>query len=762
VTTVVGSTDANASAPLGEPPIRFRENFHPLAVFSPAVRTDESGRAEVKVKLPDNLTRYRVMAVAVAGAKQFGLGESSITARLPLMVRLSAPRFMNLGDQVELPIVLQNQTEEALPVDVAVRASNAGLSGSYASEAEGKVAAHATTPAPSAGRRVIVPGNDRVELRIPVHTASVGTARFQVGAVSGRWADAAEVSLPVWTPATTESFATYGELDRGTITQPVKAPAEVFRDYGGLDIETSSTQLQQLTDAFLYLQSYPYECAEQLASRILSVAALRDVLTAFKIKGLPAPDEIEAAVVRDLKKLEGMQNLDGGFGFWRRGEQTWPFLGIHVAHALARAKQKKFDVPTGLFEQSRAYLRSIEFRIPAHYGTDARRALIIYALYVRAQMGDTDIDAADKLISELRLENLSAESLGWLLSLLSGHPASQDRVLEIRRILASRAVETAATAHFVSSYKDDDYLLLNSSRRADGVVLEALIADQPKSDLIPKLVRGLLDHRSQGRWANTQENVFILLALDKYFNTYEKTTPDFVAQIWLGNDYAGSQQFQGRSVDRQRLSVPMSHLLEKDGLQNLVVRKQGEGRLFYRLAMNYAPLDLDLKSADYGFAVERSYEAVDRAEDVQRDSDGTWRIRAGARVRVRVRMANTSRRYHVALVDYLPGGFESLNPELASTESIPEDKQQQAAENYLRDSHGFTWWLWRRVWFDHQNLRDERSEAFTALLWEGVYQYSYVARATTPGVFVAPPARAEEMYHPETFGRSGTDRVRID
>jgi uncharacterized protein YfaS (alpha-2-macroglobulin family) len=59
-------------------------------------------------------------------------------------------------------------------------------------------------------------------------------------------------------------------------------------------------------------------------------------------------------------------------------------------------------------------------------------------------------------------------------------------------------------------------------------------------------------------------------------------------------------------------------------------------------------------------------------------------------------------------------------------------------------------------------MRDERVEAFTSLLWEGVYGYSYVARATTPGTFVVPPTKAEEMYAPETFGRSGTDLVIVE
>jgi hypothetical protein len=39
-------------------------------------------------------------------------------------------------------------------------------------------------------------------------------------------------------------------------------------------------------------------------------------------------------------------------------------------------------------------------------------------------------------------------------------------------------------------------------------------------------------------------------------------------------------------------------------------------------------------------------------------------------------------------------------------------------------------------------------------LWPGTYSVSYLARATTPGTFVRPPAHAEEMYNPAVYGRS--------
>ncbi|HEY0173740.1 MAG TPA: alpha-2-macroglobulin family protein [Pyrinomonadaceae bacterium] len=716
--------------------IRMRENFNALAVFAPSVPTDARGRAEVKVKVSDNLTRYRVMAVSVAGGKQFGSGESAITARQPVMARPSAPRFLNFGDRFELPVVVQNQTDSPAVVDVAVRAINAEFT-------DGQ------------GRRVTVPAGDRVEVRFPTSASSAGTARFQVGAASGRFADAAQIELPVYTPATTEAFATYGEIDRGgAVVQPVKAPPDVFKQFGGLEVQTSSTQLQALTDAVLYLVAYPYECSEQLSSRVLAVAALRDVLTAFKAKDLPSPEAMQRAVARDIKRLEGLQNGDGGFAFWRRGDPSWPYVSIHVAHALARAKEKGYDVPPSMLEKSKSYLRAIESHIPRRYGRDARNTLVAYALHTRARMGDHDAERARRLIATEGLEKLQLEAIGWLLPVLSGDRSSAAEVAAVRRLLSNRAEETAGTAHFTTSYADDDYLLLRSDRRADGVILEALILDQPENDLIPKVARGLLAHRKKGHWGNTQENAFVLLALDRYFRTYEKATPDFVARAWLGDAYAGEQQFRGRSTDRQQFDVPMRYIVEKGGgEQNLVLQKEGAGRLYYRVGMSYAPSNLKLPAADYGFAVERVYEAVDDPADVRRDADGTWRVKAGAKVRVKLTLVAPARRYHVALVDPLPAGLEALNPALAVTGSIPEESREEGP--------GFGRWWWR-PWFEHQNLRDDRAEAFTSLMWEGVYTYTYVARATTPGAFVVPPAKAEEMYAPETFGRGASDRLVVE
>ena len=737
--------EANTAGSNGQS-IRVRLNYDPLALFAPEVRTDENGHASVPVTLPDNLTRYRVMVVAVAAGRFFGAGESSLTARLPLMVRPSAPRFLNFGDSFELPVVLQNQTDEAMETHAIVRATNAEVM--TGTGWEGAV-----------GYAVTIPANDRVEIRFPTTTVSAGTARFQFGAIDANQpaiADAAEINLPVFTPATTEAFAVYGEIDdSGAVLQPLRPPTDAVSNYGGLEVTLSSTAMQALTDAFIYLVRYPYDCSEQIASRILAVAALRDVLAAFDAEGLPAPDEIESTMERDLQTLEALQDYGGGFPIWRRGGDIWPYHSVHVAHALARARLKGYAVSEDMLSRSLDYLRNIEQQFPSWYGDDARRGLSSYALYVRKLLNDDDPSKARALVRDEGLESLSLESVGWLLFVLTDDAASQATVVEMRRFLNNRVTETAGAATVASGYSDGDYLLLHSSRRADAVLLEALVVDQPDSDLITKLVRGLLGHRTAGRWGNTQENVWVLLAMDRYFSRFESQTPDFVARIWLGEQYAAGQAFQGRSAENVNLDLPMQFIQESatnaDGDLSLILQKEGPGRLYYRLGLRYAPTDLTLDPADHGFTVERIYESVDDPGDVSRDEDGVWHIRAGARVRVKLTMAAPSRRVHVALVDPLPAGLEILNPELAVTADLPLDPISSQGKR-----------RWLGSWYQHQNLRDERAEAFTSYLWAGVYEYSYMARATTPGAFVAPPAKAEEMYAPETFGRTGTDWIVVE
>ena len=397
-----------------------------------------------------------------------------------------------------------------------------------------------------------------------------------------------------------------------------------------------------------------------------------------------------------------------------------------------------------------------------------------YALYVRYLQGDADPVRARRLFAEANLPvegvsgglsnpgpgrraapltepGLSLEALGWLLPVLKAGGADTE-VQAVLQHLRNRVEETASGVQFTTAYAEGEYLVLHTSRRTDAVILDALIQVDPTSDLVPKLVTSLLDQRSGGRWNSTQENVFVLLALERYFRTFEMDEPNLVARAWVGAAFGGEHRFKGRSTDSAHLRVPMSTLVATPGRQSVAMTREGTGRLYYRVGLTYAPQELKLAAVDNGFTVERRYEALDDANDVHQAEDGVWHVRAGSRVRVKITLVAPARRYHVALVDPMPAGFEALNPELAVTGTIPAEAEARLGP----------WWWWLSPWYEHQELGDDRAEAFTSMLWAGVHTFSYVARATTPGTFVVPPARAEEMYHPETFGRGDTEWVAVE
>ena len=256
-------------------------------------------------------------------------------------------------------------------------------------------------------------------------------------------------------------------------------------------------------------------------------------------------------------------------------------------------------------------------------------------------------------------------------------------------------------------------------------------------------MRGLMDRRIKGRWRNTQENLFVLTAGLDYFKAYEAVEPDFTARMWLGAHFVGSAVYQGHSTRVEALEVPVARVGSET--QRVSIAKEGAGRLYYRVGVTYAKADLRQPAIDRGFTVSRAYEAIEEG-DVTRDPNGDWRVRAGALVRVRVTMKVPGQRYYVALVDPLPAGFEAQNPELATTAQAPVDEGQNGS---------------RRYWVVHDNLRDERVEAYGNALRGGRYEYTYIARATTPGTFIAGGTLVEEMYHPETYGRGATELVHI-
>ena len=705
------------------------QDSSPPILFAPELRTNARGKAQVTVTAPDRVARYRVLAVAAAGERQFGIGEANLTVRRGLTMRLAAPRFVNLGDRFDLAATVSNEIGGTAGVQVAARADNAELT---AHDGESV-----------AGYRVNLSPEERVEIRFPAAPGTAGNAcfRFRAAVVSGSpgTTDAvATVELPVLPPAITETLAVCGEIDSGgAVRWPVRWPRSALPGHGGLAVSLSATALTTLTDAFLHVWRRPRVCSEQIASRILAAAALHDVLPAFATDEFPAPHVIDATMQQDLKALQILQHHEGGFPIWERNGEMWPYHSVHAAHALARAHRSACPVPDVMIERSLNYLRNIENDIDRQrYSLPTLRPLKAYALYVRTLLDDPDTAAAAWLV-DAGLEHLTAESVGWLLFVLAADPAREQSVGKVLDFLGN----PVGAAHVTSEY---EHLLLHSEARTDAVLLETLVAVQPDNGMIARLADSLLARRVEGRWDTTQENVWALLALRRYFDTLESVPPDFEARVWLGEGYVGGHEFRALSPEPARIVVPLANL--QAGSANvhreapLTVQQEGEGRLYYRLCLHYASSVTGLARMDRGFAVMRSYGAVDDPADARRDRDGIWRVKAGSRILVKLTLTAPARRTHVVLIDPLPAGLEPLGP-------APVDLGEPPAR----------WW--EPPWYEHHELSDTRAEAFTSLLPGGVYEFRYLARAATVGTFTASPARVEALYSPNIFGRTAIDRV---
>ncbi|HSP77032.1 MAG TPA: alpha-2-macroglobulin family protein, partial [Myxococcaceae bacterium] len=99
----------------------FPETF----LFEPLVVTDEAGEATVPVKVPDRLTRWRVLALghSRSGAQAGVVTEFSGT--LPTYVDPVLPPFLRAGDAVRLPVQVVNTTEAPVTRALKVEAEGA-------------------------------------------------------------------------------------------------------------------------------------------------------------------------------------------------------------------------------------------------------------------------------------------------------------------------------------------------------------------------------------------------------------------------------------------------------------------------------------------------------------------------------------------------------------------------------------------------------------------------------------------------------------
>ncbi|HIE06185.1 MAG TPA: hypothetical protein EYP58_05235, partial [bacterium (Candidatus Stahlbacteria)] len=92
--------------------VSYRQKFIATVFYKGNLKTDKDGNGRVKFQLPDNLTKFRIMAVAQTKRSQFGSGDSTFVVNLPFILTASIPRFSRVGDRFKAGVVLHNRTDK--------------------------------------------------------------------------------------------------------------------------------------------------------------------------------------------------------------------------------------------------------------------------------------------------------------------------------------------------------------------------------------------------------------------------------------------------------------------------------------------------------------------------------------------------------------------------------------------------------------------------------------------------------------------------
>ena len=103
---------------------RLREYFPETLVWQPSLETDKQGRAQLKFKLADNITTWKLAVVGSTVDGQIGFAEKEFLAFQPFFAEHDPPRVLTEGDEIALPVVLRNYLKEPQSMNVEMKPGN--------------------------------------------------------------------------------------------------------------------------------------------------------------------------------------------------------------------------------------------------------------------------------------------------------------------------------------------------------------------------------------------------------------------------------------------------------------------------------------------------------------------------------------------------------------------------------------------------------------------------------------------------------------
>ena len=717
---------------------RERQTFRNTAYWSAQVVTNDDGTAGVDVKLPDNLTTWRMQVRAVSGDTLVGEGTNELVATKPLLLRPAFPRFLRTGDAVDLRVLVRNATATDSEVRVALQATGVQVRGDLA-------------------RSVSVAAGASVIVSWPATATTEGTASLAVSATgTGGLGDSVTQQLPVLLDVTPETMSTGGIVTNEGALESVYLPPFANTSRGSLRVQVRSALAGSMADELPELVSRPLEGAERVASRLIASLGVR---RAERSAGI-GPTTSAGRITSDLAGLVGRQRPDGSWA-WCDDPQCLsdPNVTGWALIALGEARRDGLTVDDGVVSRATAYVaqvldRTTDVAAPAD---PSPKALLLAALAAAGER--TTVATRARALFEQQRARLSSWGRAALILALTDAGVAADDV-ELRALLDDLAAATIATAN--GNHWEDPPVrgtfLTNTGATALGVL--ALVRVAPAHALLAQTVRWLVVAHGAEGWRTSTERALGVLALTSYAVATGELAGDYGYAVLLdGTKLLTGTVSKGSAPATGSGQVPLSALTPGRPSGLAVTRDYGRpGRLYYTVDLRYTTPAATVEAVNRGFAVSHEYTTV---EDPSRPIASA---KSGDTVRVKLTVLVPADRSYVTIEDLLPAGLEPVDARLRTVDPALKAKlEADRASAAQRQAGGYAapWYRWYYSPWQQVDLRDDRAVLSADRVPKGVYEYVYYARATTPGDFFVAPAHAEEAYFPEVFGRSDSSRFTV-
>jgi hypothetical protein len=701
-----------------------RKEFKTVPYYAATLVVPPSGKLVVPVQLSDDLTTFKVRAVAVSGATRFGWVGSAIKVRLPVLVQPQLPRFVRAGDRF-WPGAVARVVEGppgAASVDIQ-------LSGPI----EGKARAQ---------EKVDLKANGAQSVLTPITVKSSATSkdaavtvRVDVTRLSDKAGDAFEVKLPVRPDRPVERFAYFTTLAPGTAKlRDFPEPARPGTASQSV-VLTNQPGLLELAASLEYLSAYPHGCLEQRLSQVFPDLALGSLLKKLELDTRFTPT-LQSNVRRLLEELAQNQDDQGFFSYWPGNPGDIALTGQAVEFITLA---KKIGLPTDEKVRARAIeaLKRVLRNDFTGLWSDWRYNQQTIALRALARAGELDENYLVELFN--RRKGMDAVSLADLTSTMAERPNTFASNLNALKSELWDAVvfKLVNGKQIFSGIRGDRAswagLYLGSSAATTAAVWEALLRVDPSNPKHELVRDALLSQAQAGNgFGTTQANRRAIAALG----------------VWLDRATVSQQRttISGGGLDVTLDDQKKAARRSVDADQPLSLTVTG-APVSARVQVKYLPQTPgdQVAPAKAGLLVSRNLTWLhpDGSAPTHRDdaAGSTFTVPLGEVLEVHAQLINEEPRQHVALVVPLAAGLEPLNPALANAGSDAQPSES--------DSLHPTW---------VQRLDDEVRYSFTELP-RGTFTFHFRVRASSEGSFVYPAPWAELMYREEVHGRGAGQRI---